>query len=434
MTPRHDNAPPDPPELRRPAAEIHVNARIPVQAPDPADAAPQPLAGVALSWSPVIGRDERPIGFRLRLRGRPAEGSLAALLDDALAGFTGETSGMPHGLVLLAPEDVPADDSLAYWAGPRNVLLECDQRTLADAAQRERVIAAQLRGVRLALRVSGGGWPAAELLAPFQYLVGPASLVARAGMPPREVALLASGIDSHAGLHAAFAAGAHGAIGLPSDPPAGADGLRPQQRALLNLVRLVQSDADVDEVQKEFKREPMLAYMLLTLANSPAFMRGTPIASLAHAIQLLGYQRLVKWLVLLLVIASKDGKALPAIYTAVLRGLLLENAAAATGAASVVRDHCFVLGAFSMLDRITGRTLGQLTQDLPLPDPLLAALNRAGGPYAAWLDLALAVEDDASTGPTRVAEAAAALGLPVGSVNLALLKALSTNDALQTLV
>jgi EAL and modified HD-GYP domain-containing signal transduction protein len=403
-----------------------------------ADAAPAstavPLDGVALRWSPVVGRDERPIGFRLDVSGRAPGASLAALLDAALAGFTDEASGMPHGLVLLAPHDCVPDESLGFWGAPRNVLLELDARALEAPAAREHVQLAQKHGVRLALRVTGPAWPAAERLAPFQYLVSPAAALPAAGKPPRDIALLAVGADSRAAVQSAFAAGANGVIGWPVEPSAGTDELRPQQRALLNLIRLVQSDADIDDIEKELKRDPMLAYMLLTLANSPAFMRSQPIASLSHAIQLLGYQRLVKWLVLLLVIASKDSKALPAIYGAVLRGLFLENCAAAAKASHTVRDQCFVVGAFSLLDRITGRSLARLTEDVPLPDAVSTALNGGGGPYAGWLDLARAVEDDPAQSASRIAAVAAPLKLSIGAVNAALLKALATNDALQTLV
>jgi len=411
---------------------------IDLDAPEPhAAAAALPTAasldGVALRWSPVVGRDERPIGFRLDIAGLAPGASLAALLDAVLAGFTDEASGMPHGLVLLAAPDRAPDESLGYWGAPRNVLLELDARALDAAEARERVALAQKHGVRLALRVPGAEWPAADRLAPFQYLVAPAGHAA--GKPPRDIALLTAGAGTRAAVQAAFAAGANGVIGWPSEPPAGKDELRPQQRALLNLIRLVQSDADTGDIEREFKRDPMLAYMLLTLANSPAFMRTQPIASLSHAIQLLGYQRLVKWLVLLLVIASKDSKALPAIYGAVLRGLLLENCATAASASHTVRDQCFVVGAFSLLDRITGRSLARLTDEVPLPAPISAALNGAGGPYAAWLDLARAVEDEgAPHGARRIAAAAAPLKLSVGAVNAALLKALATNDALQTLV
>ncbi len=393
-----------------------------------------PLSGVSIRWSPVVGRDERPIGFRLHVQGHPPGVSLAQLLDAVLAGFTDEASGMPQGLVLLAPQDLVADESLGFWGAPRNVLLEVDEQVLASPAGRERVALAQKHGVRLALNSAGPAWPTADRLAPFQYLVSDASVALAAGKPPRDVALLVRAVASRAQVQAVLAGGASGVVGWPGELPAGGDDLRPQQRALLNLVRLVQSDADTGDIEKEFKREPMLAYMLLTLANSPAFMRATPIASLSHAIQLLGYQRLVKWLVLLLVIASKDGKALPAIYAAVLRGLLLENCATAARASPTVRDQCFVVGAFSLLDRITGRSLARLTEDVPLPEAVSAALNGAGGPYAAWLDLARAVENEPAGEPGQLDAAAAAVDLTIGEVNAALLKALATNDALQTLV
>jgi hypothetical protein len=393
-----------------------------------------PLCGVSIHWSPVVGRDERPIGFRLRMRGRPPGVSLAQLLDAVLAGFTDESSGMPQGLVLLAPQDLGPDESLGFWGAPRNVLLEVNEQALDSPAGRERVALAQKHGVRLALNTAGPAWPSADRLAPFQYLVSDATVALAAGKPPRDVALLVSGAENRSRVQSVLAGGASGVVGWPGELPAGGDDLRPQQRALLNLVRLVQSDADTGDIEKEFKREPMLAYMLLTLANSPAFMRATPIASLSHAIQLLGYQRLVKWLVLLLVIASKEGKALPAIYAAVLRGLLLENCATAARASTTVRDQCFVVGAFSLLDRITGRSLAKLTEDVPLPEDVSAALNGAGGPYAAWLDLARAVENEPGGAAGKLEDSAAAVDLSVGEVNAALLKALATNDALQTLV
>jgi EAL and modified HD-GYP domain-containing signal transduction protein len=411
---------------------------IDLASPDVRSAAPPavaPLDVMTLRWAPVVGRDERPIGFRLVLCGHDAAAPLAALLDAVLAGLADGTSGLPHGLVLLSPHDCAADDSLDRWGAPRNVLLELDARALDAAEARERAAQAQKHGVRLALRSAGAAWPPAERLAPFQYLVGSAQHLASSPRPAREIALLVAGAGSRAAVQAAFAAGASGVIGWPAEPLADAGELRPQQRALLNLIRLVRSDADTGDIEREFKRDPMLAYMLLTLANSPAFMRRSPIVSLSHAIQLLGYQRLVKWLVLLLVIASKDSKALPAIYAAVLRGLLLENCATAAGVSPTVRDQCFVVGAFSLLDRITGRSLAQLTDDVPLPDAVCAALVGAGGPYAAWLDLACAIEDDgAADGAARVAAAAAPLKLGRGEVNVALLKALATNDALQTLL
>ena len=398
-------------------------------------AAADPLSGVALYWAPVVSRESRPTGFRLCMRGRARGASLAALLDAVLAGFGEESGGVPHGRVILAPSDLLLDDSLAQWGAPRNVLLEVDERVLEVPQEYACVMSAQSHGARLALNVRGPQWPAAHRLAPFQCLVGEVSMLASAGRAPRDVAVLGTGAASRSEVQQVLGAGVAGLIGWPPPPPqVGNAELQPQQRALLDLLRLVRTDAELAEIERAFKREPMLAYLLLTLANSPAFRRGTPLASLRQAVQLLGYQRLAKWLVLLMVICAKDGQALPAIYQAVLRGLFLENCARAAGAGGTVPDHCFVVGVFSLLDRITGRPLSSLTDELELPEEVAAALQHAGGPYADWLALAEAVEDDPAASPARWLGAARAVGLGTAEVNRALLHALATNDALQTMI
>jgi len=151
-------------------------------------------------------------------------------------------------------------------------------------------------------------------------------------------------------------------------------GLSPAQAAVFELIRLVQSDADVRDLERVFKAEPLLAYLLLTLANSAAYRRPTPVASLGHAISLLGYQRLIKWLVLLLAIAGKDKSTTPLVYVAVARGYLIENLCAAAGRTRAERDEGFVVGAFSLLDAITGQSLNELLQDIRLPEAVVDAL------------------------------------------------------------
>jgi EAL and modified HD-GYP domain-containing signal transduction protein len=236
-----------------------------------------------------------------------------------------------------------------------------------------------------------------------------------------------------AGVNAAFNAGAHAVVGWPLGEVAqGASGsLQPVQQAVLDLIRRVQADAENRELERAFRAEPMLSYMLLTLANSPAFVRGKPIASIAQAIQLLGYQRLVKWLVLLMVVAAKETKALPQIYIAVARGFLMENLAGAAGVRGRQRDECFIVGVFSLLDKITGRSASQLVGDLPLPPAVAAALVERTGPFAEYLELALALEGGAAD---AVHTRATTLQLSQGAVNQALLQALAATDALQSVV
>lgn len=397
--------------------------------PEPID-----LGVVTPSWQPVIARDLRPVGFRLVLRAgdsKDPELPMAKLLDGLLGGFVAEgATSFPHGLMVLAPIDLPLDDSLTTWSAPRNVLLEIGQEELDDPARLQRLIEVQRRGVRLVLRVDDRHSIARERLPLFQYVSADAQSY---GPAPREAALLALHPDSSATVTEAFRSGAHAVVGWPLGEVAqGASGsLQPVQKAVLELIRLVQSDAENRDLERAFKAEPVLSYMLLTLANSPAFIRNAPIASITQAIQLLGYQRLVKWLVLLMVVASKETKALPQIYTAVARGFLMENLAGAAGIKGRQRDECFIVGAFSLLDKITGRTAPQLFGEVPLPPAVMSALVQGQGPFAPYLQLALALEG----GPAgAVHSGAETLHLSQGVVNQALLQALAATDALQSVV
>ena len=397
--------------------------------PDPID-----LGVVTPGWQPIIARDQRPVGFRLVLRTGDASGEAvcnADLLDGVLGGFVAEgATSFPHGLMVLAPLDIAFDDSLMSWTAPRNVLLEIGQEELEDPARLHRLFEAQRHGVRLVLRVTDRSRIARERLPLFQYLIADAR---SHGPAPREAALLALAPDSSACVTAAFGGGAHAVVGWPlSEVAPGASGnLQGVQRAVLDLIRLVQADAENRELEQAFKAEPVLSYMLLTLANSPAFIRSKPIASIGNAIQLLGYQRLVKWLVLLMVVASKESKALPQIYTAVARGFLMENLAAAAGVRGRQCDECFIVGVFSLLDKICGRSAEQLFNDVPLPGSVRAALLERSGPFAGYFELALALE----TGDASAVHAGAdRLQLSQGAVTEALLRALAATDALQSVV
>lgn len=385
------------------------------------------LDALAVGWSVIVARDARPIGFRLALRPLPgsAPPPTAAVLERVLAVFTEEgTAGFPHGLVLLAPQGFELDRELLRLSPPRNVLLEVPQAMLADDAATRLLYEVQRHGVRLALRASAGWAPPREKLALFQYVLG------AVGAPPHspEPALIATGAVTRAQAEAAFKQGANAVLGWPAGPAAPGSRLQPQQRAVLDLIRMVQADAELRDIERAFKGEPLLAYLLLTLANSPAFARGSPVGSLSQAIGLLGYARLLKWLVLLLAIASKGGRALPAIYAAVARGFTMEGLAAAAGLPLRARDESFVVGVFSLLDHVTGHPLPDLITAQHVPGAIGAALLDGDGPYAPYL--ALAADSDGLGNAPAVPRPAIA---PAAALR-AQLHALASTDALQGVI
>ena len=139
------------------------------------------------------------------------------------------------------------------------------------------------------------------------------------------------------------------------------------------------------------KTDPTLAFRLMRYINSPAFGLSVEINSFRHAIMVLGYNRLKRWLALLLASASKDPNVKPVMYAAVRRGLLMEELGL-HGASSDQRSEMFICGVFSLLDRLMGQPLPELMRSIPVPDAVRAALVEQSGPYHAQLELVRAVE------------------------------------------
>ena len=406
--------------------------------PDPAI-----LGEACIAWRVLVGRDRKPIGVRLTLcpaasaQGEPdSQAALSPVLDCVLAGVTTEVDeqpAFPHGLLVLSPRGFEPDEAMPGWRAPRNVLLEFGLDDLRDDRWLHMMFEVRKQGVRMALRLDGPDAIPPERLPYFQYLVTPSRQVVPQTIDPANVSILTLETSGHEQIDADFSSGVHATAGWPLQPLKRREpgGPTPTQTAVFELIRLVQADAGVSALERVFRGEPRLAYLLLTLANSAALRRSTPVSSIGHAISLLGYQRLVKWLVLLLAIADKDEGTAPLVYVAVTRGHLLESLLAAARRPRSERDDAFIVGTFSLLDSITGQRLGDLLRDAHLPAPIADALLAGTGPYASLLEIARAFETpDRALLPRIEAE----LGVERGEANRALLKAIAAADALQSLI
>lgn len=217
--------------------------------------------------------------------------------------------------------------------------------------------------------------------------------------------------------HFAGFQGAFAARGAPRPDHTQAD---PHKVQLLNLMRLVQSDAETDAIAEGLKQDPLLTFRILRYLNSPALGLLHQIESIHQAITILGRQRLSRWLaVLLFSVREPDFSDWLLVESALTRGRLME----VLGAASMpghAHDPLFITGIFSCLDRLLRRPMADALATLPLADDVRDALLHNSGPYAALLALAKASE---SFDLERIAIAAAASGLPAEQVNHALLAA-----------
>jgi EAL and modified HD-GYP domain-containing signal transduction protein len=169
------------------------------------------------------------------------------------------------------------------------------------------------------------------------------------------------------------------------------------------------------------KNDPTMAFKLMRYINSAAFGLSMEVTSFRHAIMLLGYQRLKRWLALLLVTGSRDPNRKPVIYAAVRRGLLMEELGRDTGADNERRGELFICGVFSLLDRLMQQPMEGLLDSIPSSDAVRSALLHGNGPHQPYLTLVQAIE---SASLFDIRAASEALMMAPESVNQALLRAL----------
>ncbi len=190
---------------------------------------------------------------------------------------------------------------------------------------------------------------------------------------------------------------------------------------VIELLNQVRNRAEFPQIEKTFKLDPALTYRLMRYINSPAIGLRQTIESIGHALILLGYDQVYRWLTLLLFTGGEvDPRSQTLLRTALVRARFTES----LGQDKLKRnerDGLFIVGIFSMLDALLNQPMEKALAGLHLPQAVNDALTRHSGIYAPYLKLALACERfDQAT----IAASAADIGLDADAVNLAHVNAL----------
>ncbi|MBI3285985.1 MAG: HDOD domain-containing protein [Burkholderiales bacterium] len=182
-----------------------------------------------------------------------------------------------------------------------------------------------------------------------------------------------------------------GKLHLTPRPSSAPKTLNTAQATILQLMEMVRKNADIQQLEAVVKRDATLAYKLLRYINSAGFGLRTEVQSLKHAVQILGYSPLYRWLTLLLATASTSGYSQVLLETAIVRGRfaeLLGQSKMSKGEA----ENLFVAGMFSLLDRLLGLPMEEVLSTIQLPEAVTSALISRGGVYGPFLALAEACE------------------------------------------
>lgn len=192
--------------------------------------------------------------------------------------------------------------------------------------------------------------------------------------------------------------------------------------SIVSLMKLAKEDAPIGKIEEVLKRDAALSFRLLRYINSAGFGLSCEIQSFRHAVTVLGYQNLHKWLALLLVTAAKQNTGTALVNTAIARGRLAELLGQDLFDAQD-RDNLFITGAFSLLHVILQMPLEEITDQVALGDSVNEALFHRTGPYGPLLELVERLEllaDPKSV--ERAMELAMSLNLTHEAVNRAIVE------------
>ena len=401
------------------------------------------LAQLAIGHAPLLNAQRAVVGCRLSLSlQRPdAEVDGAAVLRALSEVWPGglkaaKVSGpaaFAVGTVALNVVGEPLLRALLHAMSqsplPAPFALEIPSFILADAEVAQGLLATAEARQTLWLkgRVSTATAPAlAACFSQVLFDAGEPAPAKRAG-----AGAVATGLHSLAEMDAAFKQGAVAAAGWPlgeaPSPQGGRLKVGAEVQVVMELISRIEREEPVEKLEATLKGDPALAFRLLRYLNSAAFGLRVEITSFRHALMMLGYQKLKRWLALLLTSASKDANLVPVMYAAVRRGLLMEELGRTSGDADM-RSEMFICGVFSLLDRMLKQPFAELLRSVPMPERVAQALEAEEGPFMPYLELARAVETGTAF---ELRERSEALMLGAAEVNRAVLTSLLAAQALE---
>ncbi|MGR4869645.1 EAL and HDOD domain-containing protein [Variovorax sp. LARHSF232] len=195
--------------------------------------------------------------------------------------------------------------------------------------------------------------------------------------------------------------------------------LQPESMLIVRLMQMIQRNEDVRQIEAALKHDAVLTYRLLRHINSPAIGPGVEIQSLRHAVTMLGYSHLFRWLALLLATSNAAASAPCMTRKAIMRGRAVEL----MGQGMLTRsdaDNLFVVGMFSLIDQLLGVPMEQVLGKIQLAESVQQAILTRGGVYGPFLALAESCERDGA----EAARLSEDLFMGAGQVNSSLLSAM----------
>ncbi len=394
------------------------------------------LGRVALGYSPFIDRNRSVTATRLTVFPlRPGAQLDAAQLLHAVGGVWPAEGGQ---VSLNVSSESLLQDLIHAHPSP-NIMIEIPSFMAADPANASALADLRSNGNKLILKGRPLTQLPKEILPFFEYALIDLQDDRRLGRvePPsgvaRSIPVVQSGVTTVADMEQCFQRGISAVLGWPIDDLVlkpdgrGSSSGKGDLQTIVDLIQQLDKGEAIEKLEATLKRDPSLAFKLMRYINSPGFGLNVEISSFRHAIMMLGYARLKRWLALLLATASQELNLRPVMFAAVRRGLFMEELVRSHGDEEM-RNEMFICGVFSLLDRLFGEPFDRLLDSIPVPERVYQALVDRSGPLAPYFEVVHAAE---TSSVHDFQDAADHVLMTVSEVNRAQLRALTAAAQLE---
>jgi EAL and modified HD-GYP domain-containing signal transduction protein len=168
----------------------------------------------------------------------------------------------------------------------------------------------------------------------------------------------------------------------------------PSRAKVLDLMNRVRTGAEQPELAAQFRHDPTLSVRLLRYVNSPGMGLMSKVGGIEQALMVMGQDKLYRWLTLILFTGGQAQELDQAVLeNALVRGRVAEQLAGRALFAKA-RDEIFVAGLFSLLDVVMRMPMEEVLKQISLPAEITEAIVSQRGPYAPYLALAIACEQE----------------------------------------
>lgn len=359
-----------------------------------------------LARQPILNRSQRLVAYELLFRN--ADTDRADVTDDAAATASviahASELGMAHvvgdQMAFVNVDTVGLMSDFIRFLPHDKVILEILETVQATPAVVERVRELKEAGFRFALDDVVAESEDVSTLQPMMDVIKvdvhhmePGRLSALAGsMRGASQKLLAEKVETMAEFQQCMDLGFEYFQGYYFARPVILSGkkITPSQLSILNLLNLLNADADQREIELSVKHDPLITLNLLRLVNTPAVGARFRINSVGHALIVLGRRQLQRWLQILLYVRTgqKPEFDSPLLQMATTRGktleLMVEHLRPGQRTSA---DIGFTVGVMSLMDTLFSVQMREILDSVNVLDEVRGALLERQGDYGRLLAL-----------------------------------------------